>query len=70
MFMKTGLEAAKHYFSDSLTDAYRARARDPHGWNLMHGLYFVAEALQDMEHRIRLLEKALIPPDPNQQRRR
>jgi hypothetical protein len=66
--MKTGLEAAKHYFSDSLTDAYRKR--DPHGWNLMHGLYFVAEALQDVERRIRRLEAALVPTDPDQQRRK
>lgn len=68
MFKKTGLEAAKHYFSDSITEAYRAR--DPHGWNLMHGLYFLAEALQDMERRVARLEKAVIPPDPNQQHRR
>jgi hypothetical protein len=68
MFKKTGLEAAKHYFADNLTDAYRKR--DPHGWNLSHGLYFVAEALQDMERRIYALETALNPPDPNQQRRR
>jgi hypothetical protein len=60
MFMKTGLEAAKYYFKDNLTDAYQRR--DPHGWNLSHGLYFVAEALQDMDRRIRRLEAALAPP--------
>lgn len=68
MFMKTGLEAAKHYFSDNLTEAYRQR--DVHGWNLSHGLYFVAEALQNIERRLSALEKAVTPPNPDQQHRR
>jgi len=56
MFKKTGLDAAMHYFSDNLTDAYRRR--DPHGWNMSHGLYFLAQSLQDIERRISALEKA------------
>jgi hypothetical protein len=66
--MKTGLEAAKHYFSDNLTEAYRQR--DVHGWNLSHGLYFVAEALQNIERRLSALEKAVLPPDQDPRRRK
>jgi hypothetical protein len=66
--MKTGLDAAQHYFKDNLTEAYRRR--DPHGWNLSHGLAFVAESLQWIEHRLDRLEKALTPQDANPPRRR
>jgi hypothetical protein len=59
MFKKTGLEAAKHYFADNLTDAYQLR--DPQGWNISHGLYFLAESLQRIEQRLDLLEKSLVP---------
>jgi hypothetical protein len=54
--MKTGLDAAMHYFSDNLTDAYRQR--DPHGWNISHGLYFMAKSLKEIEDIISALEKA------------
>lgn len=66
--MKTGLDAAQHYFKDNLTEAYRRR--DPHGWNLSHGLAFLAESLQRIEHRLDKLEKGLLPQEPNQPRRR
>lgn len=66
--MKRGLEAAKYYFSDNLTDAYKNR--DPHGWNLSHGLYFLAESLQDVEKRLSALEKRLFPLDEDLRRRK
>ncbi len=63
--MKTGLEAAKNYFTDNLTAAFQQR--DPQLWNISHGLAFVAEALQGIEKRLAALEKAAaqangIPP--------
>jgi hypothetical protein len=36
--------AAAYYFSDSLTDAHRAR--DVHQWNSMAGLFHLAHALE------------------------
>jgi|HubBroStandDraft_6_1064221.scaffolds.fasta_scaffold6020226_1 hypothetical protein len=62
MFKKTGLDAAMHYFSDNLTDAYRQR--DPHGWNISHGLYFLAESLKEIEKRIDTLEKTTSKNNP------
>ncbi len=57
MFRKTGLDAAIHYFQDNLTDAYQRR--DPHGWNLSHGLCFVAKSLQDIERRLAQIEERI-----------
>lgn len=37
--------AAAFYFSDSLTDAHRAR--DVHQWNAMAGLFHLAHALEN-----------------------
>jgi hypothetical protein len=53
--MKTGFEAAQHYFEDNLTEAYRLR--DPHGWNLSHGLALMAKYLNEMDKRLVRVEK-------------
>ena len=53
--MKTGFEAAQHYFEDSLTEAYRKR--DPHGWNRSQGLALLAKSLKEMDERIVRVEK-------------
>jgi hypothetical protein len=67
--MKTGLQAAQYYFNDNLTEAYRLR--DVHGWNLSHGLYFLAQSLERIERQISELHDALPPqPNPAPQRRR
>jgi hypothetical protein len=63
--MKTDLEAAKHYFKDNLTESYKQH--NPQGWNLSHGLYFLAESLQRIEDRLAALESELdsirgVPP--------
>jgi hypothetical protein len=55
--MKTDLDAAKHYFNDNLTDSYKRH--DPQGWNLSHGLYFLAESLQRIEDQLNAIENRL-----------
>jgi hypothetical protein len=54
---KTGLEAAKHYFKDNLTQSYKQHS--PQGHNLSEGLYFLAEALQQIEERLGAIEGRL-----------
>ena len=55
--MKTGFEAAQHYFEDSLTDAYRRR--DPHGWNRSQGLALLAKSLKEMDERLLRVENQI-----------
>jgi hypothetical protein len=55
--MKTGFDAAQHYFEDSLTEAYRTR--DPHGWNRSQGLALLAKSLKEMNERLVRVEKQI-----------
>jgi hypothetical protein len=66
--MKTGLEAAKHYFKDNLTQSYKQH--DPQGHNLSNGLYFLAEALQRIEERLDTIEGRLSTSGEAQQRQK
>jgi hypothetical protein len=66
--MKTGLEAAKHYFKDNLTHSYKQH--DPQGHNLSEGLYFLAEALQRIEERLDAIERRLDTYGEDRQRQK
>ncbi|MGA3161335.1 MAG: hypothetical protein ABSC77_08960 [Terracidiphilus sp.] len=66
--MKTGFEAAQHYFMDSLTDAYRRR--DPHGWNRSQGLALLAKSLKEMDERLGRVEKQIAALCEGQQRQK
>jgi hypothetical protein len=65
MFLKTGLDAAKHHFDDNVVPAFRAK--NVHLWNLSVGLSYLCDGLEDIERRLRNLEKQIEEVKKSQQ---